>query len=256
MLYHPVSYENGQLLIYSIACYHALDRIWSSTQWLEVYTGSGLKCLTSSCRSKVCVARARVLKGLGSYKLSSGKECMCSFYVCVYLSVLHRGSPFIVQGGPPYRMAIVPLKKWKLASSVGRGILLLQSGSSSPSVGVGRLLLTNSLDDGILSCSSCSTSRGWNSHWGAWHVDLQSVSPCHCAICRGADRMVMMTPCEMMWVDGSFRRPSSRTVRWNSAHYLGVSVHCGPREWSGRLYSQCWLLHLSSLAVSSLMRIC
>ena len=53
----------------------------------------------TSCEVVVHVARARVLKELESYKISSGSERMTMgvFSLCVIFFALRKGPPFIVQ---------------------------------------------------------------------------------------------------------------------------------------------------------------
>ena len=102
-------FGNGRLLIYSDC---VLLCVWSdmiSTQWLGIYTDSGLKCPTSTCRlhESGCskdwrvtsfrpVANMRVFFLIQAFDRE--QTCVCSFSVRLYVSYMEEPS-HIVKGG-------------------------------------------------------------------------------------------------------------------------------------------------------------
>ena len=85
---------NGRLLIYSIACYRASDRIWSSTQWLEIYTSLDLNALRPFGGDRSCCS------SLGAQRIGESRSIF--FLISLYYV---EDPPFIVQAPPPLQKA-------------------------------------------------------------------------------------------------------------------------------------------------------
>ena len=101
---------NGRLLIYSIACYRASDRIWSSTQWLEIYIGLDLNALRPFGGDRSCCSSLGAQR-IGEFQsIERKRERVFSwtfsrsifFLISLYYV---EDPPFIVQAPPPLQKA-------------------------------------------------------------------------------------------------------------------------------------------------------
>jgi hypothetical protein len=128
----------------------------------RVQTGSGLKCFTSSegGGSLFMLLEPKCSKWEEIYKLSS--ESMICVSRSLYLYPTW-GAPFIVQGGAHLQSSSAMYGSGgSRLHVVGRGPPPCQSESLLSPVGV--------LDDGFVSCSSWSGSRGQYSHRPSWSM--------------------------------------------------------------------------------------